>query len=329
MNQHETPNGYTTEGSMAATEVSTGNPEMVGKVAVVTGAGRGIGREIALTLARQGVSVVVNDLGVSLDGKDQDQGPAMQVVREIEAEGGKAVANTASVAEWESAQTIVDQAIDTFGRIDYVVNNAGILRDKIFHHMAPEDYEAVVKVHLFGAFYVSRAAAPHFRQQESGAFVHMTSTSGLIGSIGQANYASAKLGIVGLSRSLALEMARFNVRSNCVAPSAFSRMIESVPGATPEEQARNLEMRRSRTRPEQIAPIVTYLLSDAAKEISGQIIGVRGNELYLYSQPRPLRILQNSEGWTQERLREQVGQGWARSFTPLERTRDVFPWQAQ
>lgn len=314
---------------MAADKGQDKDMNMAGKVAVVTGAGRGIGREVALTLARRGVSVVVNDVGASLDGREEDESPAAEVVRLITEEGGQAVANRASVAEWESAASIVQQAIDTFGRIDYVVNNAGILRDKIFHHMDPADFEAVVKVHLFGSFYVSRAAAPHFRQQESGTFVHMTSTSGLIGSIGQANYASAKLGIVGLSRSLALEMSRFNVRSNCISPSAFSRMIESIPGASPEEQARNLEMRRSRTRPEQIAPVAAYLLSDAAKHISGQIIGVRGNELYLYSQPRPVRILQNSQGWDQQSLTEQVGEGWRSSFIPLERTRDVFPWQAQ
>jgi NAD(P)-dependent dehydrogenase (short-subunit alcohol dehydrogenase family) len=310
-------------------ENSTNGHDMRGKVAIVTGAGRGIGREIALLLAARGASVVVNDVGVSLDGRGEDNAPAQTVVREIEQAGGRAIGSNASVSEWESARGIVQQAIDAFGRIDYVVNNAGILRDKIFHHMDPADFEAVVKVHLFGSFYVSRAAAEHFRKQESGAFVHMTSTSGLIGSIGQANYAAAKMGIVGLSRSLAVEMQRFNVRSNCIAPSAFSRMIESIPGATPEEQARNLELRRNRTRPEQIAPVVAYLLSEEARDISGQVIGVRGNELYLYSQPRPVRILQNSEGWTQERLREQVGEGWKRSFVPLERTRDVFPWQAQ
>jgi NAD(P)-dependent dehydrogenase (short-subunit alcohol dehydrogenase family) len=302
---------------------------MRGKVAIVTGAGRGIGREVALLLAGRGASVVVNDVGVSLDGRGEDNAPAQSVVREIEQAGGRAVGSNASVSAWDSARGIVQQALDSFGRVDYVVNNAGILRDKIFHQMEPTDFEAVIQVHLMGSFYVSRAAAEHFRRQESGAFVHMTSTSGLIGSIGQANYAAAKMGIVGLSRTLALEMQRFNVRSNCVAPSAFSRMIESIPGATPEEQARNLELRRSRTRPEQIAPIVGYLLSDAASHISGQIIGVRGNELYLYSQPRPVRILQNSEGWTEERLREQVGEGWKKSLVPLERTRDVFPWQAQ
>ena len=304
------------------------HPNLAGKVAVVTGAGRGIGKEISLLLAQKGVSVVVNDVGVTLDGQGNDNDPATSLAQEIVQSGGKAVANTDSVAEWESASRIVEQALDAFGRIDYVVNNAGILRDKIFHQMDPADYEAVLRVHLFGSFNVSRAAAPHFRKQESGCFVHMTSTSGLIGSIGQANYASAKMGIVGLSRSLALEMARFNVRSNCIAPSAFSRMIESVPGATPEEQAKNLEMRRSKTRPEQIAPVVAYLLSDAANDISGQIIGVRGNELYLYSQPRPVRVLQNSDGWTIERLSEQVGPGWKNSLTPLERTRSVFPWQA-
>jgi NAD(P)-dependent dehydrogenase (short-subunit alcohol dehydrogenase family) len=311
------------------TETSTTSHDMRGKVAIVTGAGRGIGREIAMLLAARGASVVVNDVGVSLDGRGEDNAPAQTVVREIEQAGGRAVGSNASVSGWESARGIVHQAIDAFGRIDYVVNNAGILRDKIFHQMDPADFEAVIQVHLMGTFYVSRAAAEHFRKQESGAFVHMTSTSGLIGSIGQANYAAAKMGIVGLSRSLALEMQRFNVRSNCIAPSAFSRMIESIPGATPEEQARNLELRRARTRPEQIAPIAAYLLSDAARDISGQIIGVRGNELYLYSQPRPVRILQNSEGWNMERLREQVGEGWKKSFVPLERTRDVFPWQAQ
>jgi len=314
---------------MSATPQSETAASLHGKVAVITGAGRGIGREVALLLASQGVSVVVNDIGAALDGQGNDTGPAMELVREIEKQGGKAVANTASVSEWESARSLVQQALDTYGRIDYVVNNAGILRDKIFHQMDPADYEAVLRVHLFGSFYVSRAAAEHFRKQEGGAFVHMTSTSGLIGSIGQANYASAKLGIVGLSRSLALDMARFNVRSNCIAPSAFSRMIESVPGATPEQKARNLELRRARTRPEQIAPVVAYLLSDGASHISGQIIGVRGNELYLYSQPRPVRVQHNSDGWTLDTLRDHIGEGWKSSFTPLERTRDVFPWQAQ
>src|SRR5690606_33634875 len=183
---------------MSATPQSDTASSMQGKVAVITGAGRGIGREVALLLASQGVSVVVNDIGAALDGQGNDNSPAVDLVREIEKQGGKAVANTASVSEWQSARGLVEQAIDAYGRIDYVVNNAGILRDKIFHQMDPADYEAVLRVHLFGSFYVSRAAAEHFRKQESGAFVHMTSTAGLIGSIGQANYASAKLGIVGL-----------------------------------------------------------------------------------------------------------------------------------
>ncbi len=209
-----------------------------GKVAVVTGAGRGIGRATALALAHEGALVVVNDLGAGVDGEGSDISPAQEVVGEIEKAGGKAVANGDSVADWDGATNIVACALDTFGRIDCVVNNAGILRDRIFHKMAPEEWDAVIGVHLPGSFYVSRAAAPHFRKQESGAFVHMTSTSGLIGNFGQANYAAAKLGIAALSKSIALDMSRFNVRSNCISPFAWSRMIGSIPTDTPEQNAR-------------------------------------------------------------------------------------------
>ena len=200
-----------------------------GKVVVVTGAGRGIGREIALLAAAEGGKVVVNDLGGAADGSGQDQSPANEVVAAIHAAGGEAVANGASVADPAGAEGIVRQAVESFGRIDCVINNAGILRDRFFHKMSVDDFETVVKVHLFGTFYVSRAAAQHFREQESGSFVHFTSTSGLIGNFGQANYAAAKLGIVGLSKSIALDMARFNVRSNCVSPFAWSRLIGTIP----------------------------------------------------------------------------------------------------
>jgi NAD(P)-dependent dehydrogenase (short-subunit alcohol dehydrogenase family) len=196
-----------------------------GKVIVVTGAGRGIGREIALIAASEGAKVVVNDLGGAVSGEGQDEGPAQEVVSAIRKAGGQAIASTDSVADWDSARRIIDLAVNTFGTIDVVVNNAGILRDKMFHQMSIEDWDAVIKVHLYGAFYMSRAAAPFFRSQEHGAYVHMTSTAGLIGGMGQGNYAAAKLGIVGLSRSIAGDMARFNVRSNCIAPHAMSRMI--------------------------------------------------------------------------------------------------------
>ncbi len=204
-----------------------------GKVAVVTGAGRGIGRATAICLAANGAKVVVCDVGAAVTGEGHDVGPAQQVVAEIaQANGqGRAVANTDSVAEWENAQKIVQTAIDNFGRIDMVVNNAGILRDRMFHYMSPEEWDAVIKVHLYGAFYVSRAAVPHFRKQESGCFVHITSTSGLIGSVGQTNYGAAKLGIAGLSRCIAMDMQRYKIRSNCIGPHAFSPHDRNRAGA--------------------------------------------------------------------------------------------------
>jgi NAD(P)-dependent dehydrogenase (short-subunit alcohol dehydrogenase family) len=297
-----------------------------GKVAVVTGSGRGIGRAMALEMAKAGAKVVVNDVGAAVTGEGHDEGPAMQVVREIDAMCGQgsAAANTDSVAEWDAAQRIVQTAIDKFGRIDIVVNNAGILRDRMFHYMSPEEWDAVMKVHLYGAFYVSRAAIPHFRKQLSGAFVHMTSTSGLIGSVGQTNYGAAKLGIAGLSRNIAMDMQRYNVRSNCIGPHAFSRMIESIPGTPPEV----LEKRAQMTRPDQVAILATFLASDAAKDFSGQILGARGNEVYLYNQPRPIRTMHKGDGWTPDTMAEILPAALKTSLTPLERTRDVYAWEA-
>ncbi|MGX1145497.1 NAD(P)-dependent dehydrogenase (short-subunit alcohol dehydrogenase family) [Bradyrhizobium ottawaense] len=208
------------------------------KVIIVTGAGRGIGREIALLCAAEGAKVVVNDPGGASDGAGSNAAPAEEVVEEIKKRGGTAVANFESVAEAIPASKIVKTATDHFGRLDGVVNNAGILRDMIFHKMSVEAFEAVIKVHLMGSFYVSHAAARIFREQESGSFVHFTSTSGLIGNFGQANYAAAKLGIVGLSKSIALDMGRFNVRSNCVSPFAWTRMIGTIPTETEAEKAR-------------------------------------------------------------------------------------------
>jgi len=299
---------------------------MEGKVVVVTGAGRGIGREIALAMAREGAAVVVNDLGSTVNGEGKDESVAQQVANEIRSAGGDAIANTDSVAEWESASNIVEQAVQSFGRIDAVVNNAGILRDRIFHKMEPEEWDAVVKVHLYGAFYVSRAAAGYFRKQESGAYVHMSSGSGLFGNYGQANYGAAKLGIVGLSRQIALDMARYRVRSNCIAPSAFSRMIEAIPTNTPE-QAAHVEMRRQKMTPAQIAPMAVFLCSDAAKEVTGQIFSVRANEIFLISQPRPVRSAHHGEGWTPQLIRDRVLPAFKTSFTPFERSRDVLSWE--
>jgi NAD(P)-dependent dehydrogenase (short-subunit alcohol dehydrogenase family) len=295
-----------------------------GKSIIVTGAGGGIGREIALLMARYGASVVVNDLGASLAGDASDKGAAQRVVDEITAAGGKAVANQSSVADPQGASDIVDTALQAFGRLDSVVNNAGILRDRFFHKMSSDDWDAVIKVHLYGAYYVSRAAASIFKEQESGSLIHMTSTSGLIGNFGQANYSAAKLGVVALSKSIALDMQKFNVRSNCIAPFAWSRMISSIPTDTPEQQARVAKMQQM--TPAKIAPLAGYLASDASAEVSGQIFAVRNNEIFLMSQPRPARSVQRSEGWTIESIAEHAMPALKASLYPLDRSGDVFTW---
>jgi NAD(P)-dependent dehydrogenase (short-subunit alcohol dehydrogenase family) len=295
-----------------------------GRVAIVTGAGGGIGREMALALAGAGAKVVVNDIGASLAGEGADQGPAERVAGEIRARGGAAAPNTDSVSTWAGANRIVQTALDAFGRVDCIVNNAGILRDRLFHKMTVEDWEAVIQVHLMGSFYVSRAAATHFREQERGAYVHMTSTSGLIGNVGQANYAAAKLGIAALSKSIALDMRRFNVRSNCISPFAWSRMIASIPAETPEAKARVAKLQRMEAG--KIAPMAVFLASDAAKDVTGQIFAVRANEIFLMSQPRPVRSVHRAEGWTAETIAEQALPALAPSFAPLDVSADVFSW---
>jgi len=296
-----------------------------GKVVLVTGAGRGIGRDIALLAASEGAKVVVNDLGGAVDGEGGGSaGPAQDVVDEIKAAGGQAVANTDSVTDAAAAERMVRQAAETFGRIDGVVNNAGILRDRIFHRMSTLDWEQVIGVHLMGSFYVAKAAAQYFREQQSGAFVHFTSTSGLVGNVGQANYSAAKMGIVGLSKSIALDMQRFNVRSNCVSPFAWSRMIGTIPTETEDQKARVERLKTMTTA--KIAPIVVYLLSEQASAVSGQIFGVRMNEIFLMSQPRPVRSVQRSDGWTPQSIAEHAMPALQKSFFPLDVSADVFAW---
>lgn len=302
---------------------------MEGKVVVVTGAGGGIGREVALQMANAGAKVVVNDIGVTLQGEALDQGanaltPAESVVKEIRDAGGEAVASHDSVASYQSAHAIIQCAMDSFGKIDGVVNNAGNLRDRSFHKMSEDEWRAVIAVHLDGTFFVSRAAATYFREQESGAFVHMTSTSGLIGNYGQANYGAAKLGIVALSKMIALDMGRYNVRSNSIAPSAWSRMTSSIPTDTPQQMDRVEKLKKMEAG--KIAPMAVYLLSDAAQEVTGQIFAVRANEIMLMSQPRPLRSVHYSEGWTPERIAEVAIPAMKKHFYPLERSPDVMSW---
>jgi NAD(P)-dependent dehydrogenase (short-subunit alcohol dehydrogenase family) len=295
-----------------------------GKVAVVTGGGRGIGRAVAMLFAAEGACVLVNDVGAGLDGAGADAGPAQAVVDEIKKSGGQAVANTLSISQPENADKIIKTALDACGRVDILVNNAGILRDRIFHKMSWSDWKDVIDVHLHGSFNMSRAVAGHFREQGSGSMVHMTSTSGLIGNYGQANYMAAKMALVGLSRSIALDMERFNVRSNCIAPFAWSRMIGSIPTES-EEEKRRVEKLQQMT-PEKIAPLVVYLASDRAKGLSGQIFSVRNNEIFLFNQTRPIRSLHRSDGWTPERLDAQLKGAFGPSLTPLDRSGDVFSW---
>lgn len=291
------------------------------KVVVITGSGSGIGRDFALAFAAAGAKVVVNDVGRA---KDTDKFLAQQVVDEIKAAGGQAVAATDSIAEWDAAHRIIQTAIDSFGRIDCVVNNAGIVRDRFFFNMSLDEWKAVVDVHLNGSFYMARAAAPHFKAQNSGSYIHMTSTSGLIGNLGQANYSAAKMGIVGLSKSIALDMAKYNIRSNCIAPWAWTGMTATIPADTPEQKARVEVLKKMESA--KIAPLAIYLASDAGAKVSGQIFGVRANEIYFFNQIRMIRSLHRDGGWTPETIAEHAMPAFESSFFPNVPSMNLTPW---
>lgn len=297
---------------------------LTGKTVLVTGGGRGVGRAIALAAAEAGANVAVNDLGVSLQGDSTGDSPAHEVVKEIEAMGGKAIALTDSVGNWDAAHSMIETTVKTFGSIDAVINNAGNLRDVIFHKMTEDDFDAVINVHLKGTFNMSRAAAPYFKEQAGGAFLHMTSTSGLIGNFGQANYCAAKLGIVGMSKAIALDMQRFGVRSNAVAPFAWTRMVSSIPNETPEQKKRVEGLMK--LVPERLAPFAVAMCSDQAKHVTGQVFGVRNNEIYLFSQSRPIRTAHSGEGWTPETVIDRVLPMFENDFYPLHKSGDVFTW---
>ena len=297
-----------------------------GRVVLVTGGGNGIGKECALMAAAHGAKIVVNDLGGGLSGADTgDAGPAETVAQQIRDAGGEAVSNSDSVTDYDAVANMVEQAKDEFGGLHAIINPAGILRDGMFHKMSEADWKAVIDVHLHGSFNVTRAAVELFREQQDGAVVSFTSTSGLIGNIGQANYAAAKMGIAGLSRIVAMEGAIKNVRSNIIAPFAWTRMIASIP-VQDEAGAERVERMRTGMRADQVAQLAVTLCADKAKHINGQIFSVRGNEVVLFSQPRPVKSVSRLEGWTPETLIEHGLSAMEGSFTDLGATTSVFPY---
>jgi NAD(P)-dependent dehydrogenase (short-subunit alcohol dehydrogenase family) len=282
------------------------------RVAVVTGAGRGIGRGIAMLMAAEGAAVVVNDLGTDVGGGGRDATAADETVAAIAAAGGTAVANHESVADFRAAERIVDTAVQRFGRIDILVNNAGILRDRMIFNMTEDEFDAVVAVHLKGTFNCSRHAAVHMRRQKAGRIISMSSTSGLYGNTGQANYGAAKDGIAGFTRVVARDLGRYGITVNAIAPAAATRMTATVGDAARQARSRagvaslGAEARSLLPRPqreaEDVAPFASYLASDAAANINGQIFVVMGGIISLVNYPAPVRTITKATRWTPEEI---------------------------
>jgi NAD(P)-dependent dehydrogenase (short-subunit alcohol dehydrogenase family) len=296
-----------------------------GKVAIITGSGRGIGRAMAEAMAKSGARVIVNDPGMAQSGEGEDKGPAEEVVDAIKAAGGEAAPNFDSVVSFEGTTNMVNQALETYGRLDIVVNNAGVLRDRMLHKMSPEDWQLVQDVHLGGHFNMCRAAINVFREQQSGRVINFTSTSGLIGNLGQTNYGSAKLGIMAFTHILAMESKPKNITVNVIAPFAWTRMTASIPVTDEASQARVDNIKKM--KPEFIANLVIYLCSDAAGEITGQTFGVRAGEIILFGPPQPLRSVHHAQGWTPEEIGEKAMGALSPFFTPPRVSADLFPYE--
>jgi NAD(P)-dependent dehydrogenase (short-subunit alcohol dehydrogenase family) len=283
-----------------------------GKVVVVTGGGNGIGRGVSLQLAASGAKVVVNDYGVSVDGRDPSSAAADGVVKEIAAKGGEAVAHADSIATMAGGQSLVDLAISKFGDLHAVICCAGILRERMIFNMSEEEWDAVIAVHLKGHFSVWRPATRYMREKKRGCLIGFTSTAGLEGSAGQPNYSAAKEGIVGLMRSTAIAMAKYGVRANVISPEASTRMTERLPTTRRGQVA---------SPPEGIAPVAAFLVSDEAAHITGQIVHVRGSQVSVWSHPAPIRMVTNAQPWTPEALADiwdaQLGQDRLRRFDRL------------
>ena len=295
-----------------------------GRVAICTGSGRGVGAEVAKLMAANGARVVVNDPGASGSGQGFDETPAQQIVNEIKAAGGEAVANHGSVAKFDDCLAMVAQAREAFGGLHIVFNAAGILRDKMFHNMFPEDWQAVIDVHLTGHFNLNRAAINLFREQNYGRMIMVSSTSGLLGNVGQANYGAAKLGIVALARIVAMENASKGITVNVICPSADTRMTRSVPTPKDPQMAALREERLRRSRADAIAPLCVFLASEQAGYVNGQVFHQRAGELSLYGHMRPVRMVHRQGGWTPESLAEVAIPALAPQFTPLD-SRGVHP----
>ncbi|WP_293677132.1 SDR family NAD(P)-dependent oxidoreductase [uncultured Phenylobacterium sp.] len=290
-----------------------------GKVVLVTGGGNGIGRDAALIAAQEGAKVVVNDLGGGLKGEDEGSATAAEsVAQEIRAAGGEAVSNSDSVTNLDAVYGMVELAKKSFGGLHAVINPAGILRDTMFHKMTETDWDAVIAVHMRGSFNVARATIELFREQNDGAYMFFTSTSGLFGNIGQANYGAAKMGIAGLSRIIAMEGARNNVRANCLAPIAWTRMTQSVP-VKDEAAAARREVMAKTIRADQPARFAVAMITPAAAHVSGQIFGSSGDDIILYSQPRPIETVNKAEGWTVQSILDEAVPKLAPKFFDLNR----------
>ena len=288
------------------------------KQAIITGGNQGFGLEIAKNYIQAGADIMICGRNKVLLEKAQVE------LMSTASPNQKVAISVADVSNEDDVNQLVSETISTLGGCQILVNNAGILRDAIFHKMTEEDWDQVVSVHLKGAFSVSRAAADVFRAQESGRMIHMTSTSGLIGNFGQANYAAAKLGIAALSKSIALDMARYNVTSNAIAPFAWSRLIGTIPITNEAERVRIERMKQM--TPAKIAPVIVALSADAAQHVSGQIFAVRGSEVMLMGQSRPLRSMARPDGWTAETVLEHVFPAMETAFYDLDRSGDIFTW---
>jgi len=289
-----------------------------GRVAICTGAARGVGAEVAKAMAAAGAKLVVVDPGVGGGGEGGDQRPAEETAAAIRQAGGEAVANFGSVANFDDCLQMVAQAREAFGRLDIVFNAAGILRDKMFHNMFPEDWQAVIDVHLTGHFNVNRAAINLFREQNYGRMIMVSSTSGLLGNVGQANYGTAKFGIVALARIVAMENQAKGITANVICPSADTRMTRSVPTPKDPAAAALREERLRRSRADAIAPLCVFLASEQAGYVNGQVFHQRAGELSLYGHMRPVRMVHRNGGWTPETIAEVAMPSLANGFTSLD-----------